>query len=406
LALALAARLAAAVWIHTSLERDKTREFVIAGDAAGYWELGRNLASGEGLTAHDPPRRVMRMPGFPALIAVSVRIFGENLLPLRILLAFVGTATCWLVFLLGRSLFDETIGLLAAGWCAVSPVMVGFSPLILSETLFAACMVLSLLAMAKLVQVSNTSLDDNSGESATIWWSALLVGGTIALACLIRPSWLLAAPLFALLLIWSSSCKRRAVMHASVVCLGTLGALLPWVWRNHEITGHGVLTTLWVGPSLYDGLNPDADGSSNMQFFDDENLSARLTEFEVDQTYRQRARAYAVEHPGRVMQLAFAKLWRFWKPWPNAPQFRHWWGIALTSIVFIPLIALAFWGFKTSTSDRWNWLLTVGPAIYFSAIHMIFVASLRYRLPVEYPLSVLSAVGLRNLWLNSGGRYS
>jgi len=406
LAVALAARLTAAFWIHTSLERDDEREFVIAGDAAGYWELGKNWASGKGLTAHDPSRQIMRMPGFPALIAASVRLFGENLMPLRILLACIGTATCAFVFLLGRCLFDETIGLIAAAWCAVSPVMVGFSPLILSETLFAACLVLSLLAMVKLVQIDRHPSDAETGKSTSGILSALWVGVTIALATYARPSWLLAAPLFAIVLVGSSPCKRRAVLCASVACLGTLAALLPWAWRNHEVSGHWVLTTLWVGPSLYDGLNPEADGSSDMQFFDDDNYPERMTEVEVDQAYRRRAWQFAIDEPGRVVQLAVAKLWRFWKPWPNAAQFRQWWGIALTSLFFVPLVALALWGMRSPNVDRWSLLLTIGPVLYFSVIHMIFVGSLRYRLPVEYPLSVLSAVGLRNLWLNSGGRIS
>jgi hypothetical protein len=153
-------------------------------------------------------------------------------------------------------------------------------------------------------------------------------------------------------------------------------------------------------------LNPEADGSSDMQFFDDDNYPERMTEVEVDQAYRRRAWQFAIDEPGRVVQLAVAKLWRFWKPWPNAAQFRQWWGIALTSLFFVPLVALALWGMRSPNVDRWSLLLTIGPVLYFSVIHMIFVGSLRYRLPVEYPLSVLSAVGLRNLWLNSGGRIS
>ena len=39
-------------------------------------------------------------------------------------------------------------------------------------------------------------------------------------------------------------------------------------------------------------------------------------------------------------------------------------------------------------------LLTVGPVVYFTVVHSVFVGSLRYRLPAEYPLLILSAAGL------------
>jgi hypothetical protein len=42
--------------------------------------------------------------------------------------------------------------------------------------------------------------------------------------------------------------------------------------------------------------------------------------------------------------------------------------------------------------------VTWGPILYFSAIHVLFVGSIRYRLPAEYPFAVLSAVGAAG-WL-------
>ena len=45
--------------------------------------------------------------------------------------------------------------------------------------------------------------------------------------------------------------------------------------------------------------------------------------------------------------------------------------------------------------------LLAGPFLQFLLVHMVFVGSIRYRLPLEFPLSILAAhglVGLRQRW--------
>ena len=90
------------------------------------------------------------------------------------------------------------------------------------------------------------------------------IGGV---ATLTRPSWLLFTPLL------SRFCGHRRLRLRSGRQLALGGAMLaalaitmtPWWIHNWQVTGRFVPTTLWVGPSLYDGLSPDADGSSDMR---------------------------------------------------------------------------------------------------------------------------------------------
>ena len=148
LLVALAGRLLAA-WVVQQQVGD--RLCLIAGDADGYWQLAGKIASGEEYSFGDPPRRVHRMPGFPLVLALSMKLFGASPLAARCLLAMIGTAACSAVYLLGRQLFDERVGLLACGLTAISPVMTGFSVLLLSETLFALTLTLSLSVRDKMV---------------------------------------------------------------------------------------------------------------------------------------------------------------------------------------------------------------------------------------------------------------
>jgi len=47
-------------------------------------------------------------------------------------------------------------------------------------------------------------------------------------------------------------------------------------------------------------------------------------------------------------------------------------------------------------------LLSISPAIYFTALHMVFVSSIRYRQPAVLVLTVLAGVGLHQMLTRSG----
>jgi len=413
LLLALGLRVSAAVAVQTYVQ-SRGRSFLIEGDANGYWELGRRLADGEAYEIYTPPRRAMRMPGFPGLLALSVKLSGENLLFCRILLAFIGTGACGMVYWLGRLLVDERTGLLGAAVAAISPVFVGFSTLVLTETAFAATVTASVYMFARW-------LGFGAARAAGQIPLAIAAGVVAGLACYVRPGWLLFAPAVCGFAIWQSVWRKntarsgsesdvtrahrgwgpecRQTMMESVLLLAALFlTLLPWGLRNRAATGHFVLTTLWVGPSLYDALSESATGVSNMTFFDRENLLGSMSEFEMDREYRRRAWAFAGENPGRAIQLGLIKIGRYWSPWPNASQFQAWWQCLGVAAVAVPVMVLAAYGAWLSRQNPALLLLTLGPVMYFSAVHSVFIGSVRYRLPAEYPLLILSSIGGLAVW--------
>jgi len=399
---ALALRIGAAVWLQHDLDVNKRRPFLIMGDAEGYWELGREIARGEPYELYDT-RRIERMPGYPAFVAGSIRLSealgvpeGRQYFVARLLMALVGTLNCGLVAFLGRELFDARTGNLAAAIVAVAPPLVGFSVILLSETLFAMGLLVSLWCMARLTR----SAAAQTGISRLLLWAAL-TGLSIALAVYVRPSWLLAAPcLAAMFAVWLARKQSvsRGLFPAVVIVLVAYGALLPWAYRNYRISGHWIVTTLWIGASLYDGFNPNANGDSDLKFVDDDRLFERMSEYEVDQHYRTKAWDYVRSHPGHAAWLTAQKIKRFWMPWPNAKQFEGLLPKIAIAVYFIPALLAAVFGWVRGPRHFWAWVLTLGPILYFSAVHAVFLGSLRYRLPAEYPLCIASAVGLQQAW--------
>ena len=68
-------------------------------DSALYLELGESLAGGRGYVFNGEPHTYVP-PGFPAIVAVVARLFGEGFLTYRVLMALIGLLTAGVGYLL------------------------------------------------------------------------------------------------------------------------------------------------------------------------------------------------------------------------------------------------------------------------------------------------------------------
>ena len=232
-----------------------------------------------------------------------------------------------------------------------------------------------------------------------------MAGGLVAAAAtLIRPSWLLFTPLAAVVALCSrSEWRRQALVGAGMLCGLGIG-MLPWWVRNWQVTGSFVPTTLQVGESLYDGWNPQATGASDMRFVDrfrqqlrEEDAtcppaaSAASFEQRLDERMRDAAWTWAQAHPGQVLRLAGVKFLRTWNVWPNEPALRQWPVRLVVLAGYAPLLLAGVGGAWRFARRGWPWRCCVLPALYFTALHMVFVGSIRYRQPAMLALLVLAA---------------
>lgn len=365
-------------------------------DSELYWKLALRLAAGEPFD--DGKRQVLRTPGYPVFLAGSIRLFGPSITAARHAQAAIGSLSCVLLFFLVRKLLGTRAAAVAAGIAAVHPFAVFLSGVLLSEAVFTFVLLMQLLVLVRVI----AALDQSDDRARPVWWS-VAAGLCGAAATLVRPSWILATPLVAVYLVlrWWTRAERRfdrfvaALAMLLAFCLG----MSPWWLRNWHVTDHFVPTTLWVGASLYDGLNEHATGASNMKFMDqpekfglDPNLKT-ADEWNQDRMLRDAAWKFAREHPWRVVKLAWIKFVRFWNPLPNAEEFRSW-PLRLVSLVTCgPVLVLALFG-TWRLRQRWEVIvLLAGSVLYFCAIHLVFVSSIRYREAAMLPvLGLVAAV--------------
>jgi 4-amino-4-deoxy-L-arabinose transferase-like glycosyltransferase len=388
LALALTVRLAAGAWWQARLPADQQFYF---GDSLSYWLLGQAIERGEPYQYLSPDARVFRAPGYPLMLAALFRIAGDDapVMAARALSAVLGTLAVAVIGWWTTQLFDPRAGRLAGWIAAFYPGGVSLSAFVLSEAPFCPFM---------LIELALWGLAWRATFARHALTLAACAGIAGAMATLIRPSWLLFTPL-ALVVGLAIDCQRgRQLLLGVAIAASFVACMLPWWIRNGNVTGHFVATTLQVGASLYDGLNPQADGGSNMAVVEPIAAAERAAvgvddnfEYRLDRRLTRAALDWAADHPARVAQLALIKLVRLWNIWPNEPSLRSWPLRVVVLVSYTPLVCLGLAGAWRFTPRGWPYVLAWLPAIYFTLLHLVFVSSIRYREPAMLALIVLAA---------------
>ncbi|MCE5268611.1 MAG: glycosyltransferase family 39 protein, partial [Planctomycetaceae bacterium] len=351
--------------------------------------------------------------------------------------ALFGTLAVLGVWWLALLLFGDRVAWIAAIVATFYPGAIALSVLVLSEAPFCPLLLLQL------------GLWVCASRAAKRWQAVgwgLGAGLATGAATLMRPSWLLFTPLAAAVVVllpqkchrlagfgtvaWGPGADRPSatICHRiGVACwmmLGLVIVLMPWWIRNACVTGRVVPTTLQVGASLYDGLNPEATGSSNMDFVrgfveretrdgNGTNASATYRDFwgplevRLDRQMREEAIDWARAHPGLALQLAGTKFLRMWNIWPNEPQLARSWLVRLGVVfTYTPLLILAIMGVWRTLPLGWPYILCWLPAVYLTLLHVVFVSSLRYREPAMLALLALAAseiaIWIQRVWRPEG----
>ncbi len=138
-----------------------------------------------------------------------------------------------------------------------------------------------------------------------------------------------------------------------------------------------------------------------MEFVDVENVFSKMTEYDANAHYKQRAIQFVMSHPRRTMELAFLKAGRYLSPSLNAAGFSGGAFSLFCVIWYTTMTLLIMAGVVGLRKKPGIVALLAGPFLQFLLVHMVFVGSIRYRLPVEFPLSIIAAHGfvlLRQRW--------
>ena len=159
--------------------------------------------------------------------------------------------TVLLVFGVARRLFDNRVGLVAAGIVALFPNLIFMSASAHLETLFNFT-----LMAAVYVAVS---ADWSRGELRTR--RLLAFGAVLAVSALVRPFSLLFLPVLGAVLWAAGSGWARAARQVAIAALAAVVVLSPWTIRNVRAMRAPVFIATNLGEALCLDRNPDATGA-------------------------------------------------------------------------------------------------------------------------------------------------
>lgn len=221
-----------------------------SGDTKFYEELARNwldhgvygLFVGGQLLPVD-----MRMPGYPAFLAVIYALLGRTRLAVMLVQAVLDLFTCYLIAMIAGRLAPaakRSVVATAALWlAALCPFTAGYTAAILTETLATFFTAAAFYALLRAVTdpADDFAREPSSRKTVLSFVGWILLGGVLAgLGTLVRPEMplILAAAGLVLCIRWRHYHDwEKLALAGTWMAVGLLLALLPWAARNARTLG-------------------------------------------------------------------------------------------------------------------------------------------------------------------------
>lgn len=354
-------------------------------DDRGYLESARILAEEGRFTYNDPERpTVFITPALPGLLAALYKLTGGGSMweqSFRILQAAMVMAGLYMLFRIGRRIFDERTALWAVGISSLYPPLWLMSMLIFTESLF-------LLFLMLLVYTALRAMEEPASRQALLfgllWAAAVYVRPTIAL----WPGLVFLFYLFGAKLPW-----KRLVRCGLITAAVFILILLPWWVRNYEVSGgHFIPLTKAGGNPLLLGTYPFTvpalfldeqrtwHTTNDLQVNDKQDTERAVER--IRKGFKERPFLYAAWYTSGKFALFWGDVF-YWMALPGVP-------LALAVLYHYALLIPGFigiWKYRHSAGAKLI-LMLFG---YMSILHMIYLAHSRYSAPLMPLLALFAA---------------
>lgn len=384
----------------------------ITGDAQGYISIANNLLDGKGFVFQTKTERddgiiypsIRRTPFYPIIIAFFIKISNNGIHLLRLFQVFLDVITTYIIFILGKRLFSEKTGYIAAWIYTFHLPLLSLPTLILTEAItpFFSVIIIYLLI--------------RSFDNYRKYGYSVLLGIAVGLSILIKPTIQLFLPfLFLITFFIFQKNKEKIIQPLSIALIISLIVISPWQWRNYSVFGTPFAIAFGGGQALYTGNHIKNDGhwvswdQSDIVEIRQEaekiNSDPKMRLLIMDKIFKERALKSMFTHPFYTAKLFIKKFIRYID---RPPSLGYRYGAKDMSAWYFPIGVfthifhiLIFIGFLFSFYSFKKELVFISPLVfvlYFILLHTITFSIARYNVPILPILCIYGSNGLLRVY--------
>jgi len=368
-----------------------------------YFHYARNLSEGRGFWMPNPysedvgpeQARAFRPPLFPFLWGCVYKITRGAYAPIRIAHAILGALSCALAYLAAIELTERRrVALVCGILCALYPPLIWHSVHLMTEPLFiffSVLLVLGLLVFRRTGQIG---------------W-LILAGVAAGLGALTRSLLIGFLPIMVGWIWWIRGRRMRAFLDVLLFTGVVTAVLAPWIIRNAIVFRAFVPATTDAGHGFHVANNKNSLADPRGFWIPESWAFLKLPgedavgELEANHRLMRTTRGYLLQHPGiafKLMTRRFLTLWRFY-PNPRFVAPKHVLIYAFSYVPIFPFILLGLWRAHRHSWKRAQCLAIIDLLIlYTTAMSVMFLAMMRYRVPLMPFLLAYAAIGMVAVW--------
>ena len=330
----------------------------------------------------QPVPTAWEAPIYPLIIGTAFALLGpytpQAAIVLQLFQILLSLLICYTLFVLGKQVFHERVGLLASFIFAFYPAALHFSVQKIGYiTLF---VLLSLLLLQQIIKVSTT-------PSMT---TSVSIGVLIGVTSLVNPVIFAFWPFAVLWLCWTGQTSwQRRLTHAAAIVFCLAVTITPWLVRNYLVFDRFVfIKPNFTREMVLGNYGADALSQSESQ------MSHEADDAAMSAFYRQKALRLVLKEPARIIRKTVDRAVKYWTRIKTTSLSEK---LAGAGYYLILLLGLAgIWAYR---QDQHAQLLVIFLLTMPLPFYLTWVVMFRYRFPIELVLILFASYAVVS-WLS------